>query len=64
MTYKGMRKVTVAYEIDGRRYEYATSTEGPLNTNRFQVGDAVTVYVHPSKPKRAVVIWETPPIIA
>ena len=52
--YQGMRKVVVAYEVDGRLYEHAESVGAATNRD---LGDEVAVYVHPTRPRRVVVVW-------
>jgi hypothetical protein len=61
MAYKGARKVVVEYEVDGKTYEYQSSEGGVPVALNMGLGDAVTVYAHPRKPGRAVVLWEAPP---
>jgi hypothetical protein len=60
MAYKGVRKIVIEYEIDGERHTYKSS-EGNVAVNlNLGIGDAVTVYVHPIRHKRAVVVWNAP----
>jgi hypothetical protein len=61
MAYKGVRKVVVEYEVDGKTYKYQSSEGNVPVELKMGVGDAVTVYAHPKKPSRAVVLWEAPP---
>jgi hypothetical protein len=55
-SYRGMQDVVVEYEVEGVRYEHA-ETSSPALLDGLEVGDPVTVHVHPRRPKRAVILW-------
>jgi hypothetical protein len=58
--YKGVRKVIVEYEVDGRSYEYQSSEGNVPVYLKMGLGDEVIVYAHPRKPSRAVVLRQAP----
>jgi hypothetical protein len=60
LTVRGMRKVVVEYQVDGVVRKYESSEGAVAMALKLDVGDPVMVYVHPTRPKRAVVVWERP----
>jgi hypothetical protein len=60
LAFKGARKVVVEYQVDRVVHKYESSEGAVAVALKLGVGDPVTVYVHPTRPKRAVVVWERP----